>query len=393
MISKKIVDNLSNASWIRAMFEEGEKLRKIHGADKVFDFSIGNPEVEPPLAVKSKIEELVKANNPGKHRYMANAGYADVRQKVADYIRTETGLPLTSENIVMTCGAAGGLNVVLKSILNPNEEVIILAPFFVEYLTYIDNHGGVPVVVEADTSSFQPNLKSLEGKINEKTKAIIINTPNNPSGVIYKEEVLKQISALIDKKEKEFGTSIFVLSDEPYAKITYDDAKVPSMLNIFKNSIIVNSFSKSLALPGERIGYIAVNPAIPEVSLLMAALVYCNRVLGYVNAPALMQKVIADTIGEGVDVAEYKKKRDLLYNHLTSLGFSCIKPEGAFYLFPKCPINDDIEFAKIAVKYNILVVPGKGFGCPGYFRLSYAVNIKTVEDSLPAFTELAKEFK
>jgi aspartate aminotransferase len=393
MFSKKIVNNLSRSSWIRAMFEEGEKLRKIHGAENVYDFSIGNPEVEPPLAVVTKLQQLVSSTIPGKHRYMANAGYMDVREKVAAYLKNTTGTPLSFENIIMTCGAAGGLNVVLKSILNPDEEVIILAPYFVEYLTYIDNHGGKPVLVQADTSTFQPNVKQLEAAITEKTKAIIINTPNNPSGVVYSEEILKQISKLLEQKEKEYNTTIFVLSDEPYAKITYDAVEVPSMLKLFKNSIIVNSFSKSLALPGERIGYIAANPSIKDVNLLISAMVYCNRVLGYVNAPALMQKVIADTIGEGVNVEEYKKKRDLLYNHLINLGFSCIKPEGAFYLFPKALIDDDIEFTKRAIKYNLLLVPGTGFGCPGFFRISYAVSLKTVENSLPAFTELAKEFK
>lgn len=393
MFSKKIVENLSRSSWIRAMFEEGEKLRKIHGADKVYDFSIGNPEVEPPMAVKEKLQQLVLAHNPGKHRYMPNAGYMDVREKVAEHLKKETKVSLSYENIIMTCGAAGGLNVVLKSILNPGEEVIVLAPYFVEYLTYIDNHGGKPVIVEADTSTFQPNVKKLETLITKNTKGIIINTPNNPSGIIYSEEVLKQIAALLDRKEAEYGTSIYVLSDEPYAKITYDGVKVPSMMSIFKNSIVINSFSKSLALPGERIGYIAANPSIQDVGLLISAMVYCNRVLGYVNAPALMQKVIADTIGEGVNVEDYKKKRDLLYNHLTQLGFSCIKPEGAFYLFPKALIDDDIEFTRRAIKYNLLLVPGTGFGCPGFFRISYSVSLKTVENSLAAFTELVKEFK
>lgn len=393
MFSKKIVDNLSKSSWIRAMFEEGEKLSLLHGADKVFDFSIGNPEVEPPIAVTEKLKRLVLEGTPGKHRYMANAGHKDVREKVAAYLKKESDVNLSFENIIMTCGAAGGLNVVLKSLLNPGEEVIVLAPFFVEYLTYIDNYGGKPVIVEADTSTFQPNIKLLETLITEKTKAIIINTPNNPSGVIYSEEVLQKISKLLIDKGNEFNTTIYVLSDEPYAKITYDGIKVPNMLKIFKNSIIVNSFSKSLALPGERIGYIVANPEISDVNLLISAMVYCNRVLGFVNAPALMQKVIADTIGEAVNVEEYQKKRDLLYNHLISLGFTCIKPEGAFYLFPKALIKDDIEFIRRAIKYNILLVPGSGFGCPGYFRISYSVSLKTVENSLPAFTELAKEFK
>lgn len=393
MFSQKIVDNLGKSSWIRAMFEEGEKLRKIHGPDKVFDFSIGNPEIEPPQSVKETLKKSVLDDKPGQHRYMSNAGYPDVREKVAEYLQKENGISLSQQNIIMTCGAAGGLNVVLKSLLNPGEEVIVFSPYFVEYLFYIDNHGGRPVVIGTNSETFEPDPEILEKYITKQTKAIILNTPNNPTGVIYSEDTLKKIAGVLEAKEKEFGTSIFVISDEPYGKIVYDGAKVPSMFTIFKNSIIVNSFSKSLALPGERIGYIAVNSAIENVDLLINCMIFCNRTLGFVNAPALIQKVIGESLNEVVDAGEYKKRRDLLYNHLINLGFSCVKPDGAFYLFPKAFIEDDVEFVKRALKYNLLLVPGTGFGCPGYFRLSYCISLKTIENSLPAFEALAKEFK
>jgi len=393
MFSHKIVDNLSKSSWIRAMFEEGEKLRKIHGADKVYDFSLGNPDMEPPLAVKEKLKDLVMDERPGKHSYMSNAGYNDVRAKVAAYLQEEKGVPLTYENIIMTCGAAGGLNVVLKSLLNPGEEVLILSPYFVEYLFYVDNHGGKPVVVPTNPDTFEPDPHVLKDYITPKTKALILNSPNNPTGVVYSEQTLKKIAQLLEDKEKEYNTAIFVISDEPYDRIVYDGVQVPSLFRIFKNSIIVNSFSKSLALPGERIGYIAVNSTIKDADVLINAMVFCNRTLGFVNAPALMQKVIADTIDAEANVEEYKRRRDLLYNHLTGLGFSCVKPQGAFYLFPKALIEDDVEFVKRAVKYNLLLVPGTGFGYPGYFRISYSVDPKMIENSLPAFEALVKEFK
>lgn len=392
MISKKIEQNLKKSSWIRAMFEEGEKLRKIHGADNVFDFSIGNPEFEPPKAVEEALLRTVSDDSAGKHRYMSNAGYADVRSKIASHIKNETRISLSSENIIMTCGAAGGLNVALKALLDPGDEVIVFSPYFVEYLFYIDNHGGKPVVVPTDKTTFQPSAEIVEKYITPKTKAIIINTPNNPTGVVYSSETLNKLANVLEQKEKKYNSSIYVISDEPYSSIVYDYIEVPSILKIFKNSIVVNSFSKSLALPGERIGYIAVNDSIKNSRLLIDAMVFCNRTLGFVNAPATIQKVIAQTIEEKVDTKEYEKRRDLLYNHLTKLGFSCVKPEGAFYLFPKALIDDDIEFCKRALKYNLLMVPGTGFGCPGFVRLSYCLNIKTIEGALPAFEEFVKEF-
>jgi aspartate aminotransferase len=393
MLSQKIVDNFNKSSWIRAMFEEGERLRKIYGSDKVYDFSLGNPEIEPPVAIKRTLKELVLEDEPGKHRYMSNAGYGDVRAKTASYVNKTHGVSLTPENIIMTCGAAGALNVVLKTLLNPGEEVIVFSPFFVEYLTYIDNHGGVPVIVPTNPKNFQPDPDTINKYISPKTKAVIINSPNNPTGVIYNENLLRQIAKVLEAKEKEFNSTIFVISDEPYVKIVYDNAVVPSILQIFKNSLIVNSFSKSLALPGERIGYIAVNSAIKNAGLLINGMVYCNRILGYVNAPALFQKVVADNLDESIDIEWYKKRRDILYNHLVNIGFDCIKPQGAFYLFPKALIEDDVEFVKRAVKYNLLLVPGKGFGCPGYFRIAYCVSLDTVNNSLPAFEALAREFR
>ncbi len=393
MFSQKVINSLSKSSWIRAMFEEGERLRKIYGPDKVYDFGIGNPEMEPPAAVRESIIRIAQSDTPGQHRYMSNAGYQDVRERIAQYINRENGVSLTAQHIVMTCGAAGGLNVVLKALLNPGEEVIVLSPYFVEYLYYIDNHGGVPVVVPTDSETFQPDVEAIEKNITSRTKAIIINSPNNPTGVIYSENVLKNISQLLESKEKEFGTSIYVISDEPYARIVYDDAKVPSILKIFKNSIVINSFSKSHALPGERIGYIAVSSAMDNSDMLINALVFCNRTLGFVNAPAMFQKVIGETLDSAVDIEAYKKRRDILYNHLVNLGFSCIKPQGGFYLFPKALMDDDVEFKNRALKHNLLIVPGQGFGWKGHFRLSYCIDIKVIENSLPAWEALVKEFK
>lgn len=389
MLSQKIVENVSKGSMIRAMFEEGAKLKKLHGADKVYDFSLGNPDVEPPEAVIEAFRKYIE--EPDIHKYMSNAGFDDVREKIANRIQEETGAAISAGSIVMTCGAAGGLNVVLKTILNPGEEVVLFAPYFVEYLTYIDNSVGKPVIVPANTDTFEPDANALRNYITQKTKAIIINSPNNPTGVIYKEQTLKEIAKVLEEKESEFNSTIFVLSDEPYNKLVFDDVQVPSVLRIFKNSIVVNSFSKSLALPGERIGYIAVSSAVKDADLLMNCLIYCNRVLGFVNAPSLLQKVVAASINVAIDTDIYKERRDLLYNILTSCGFSCIKPQGAFYLFPKSPIPNDMEFKNLALKYNILLVPGSGFGCPGYFRLAYCVSLKTIENSLPAWKALANE--
>ena len=393
MLSNKIREDLGKASFIRAMFEEGEKLRSLYGADKVFDFSIGNPDIEPPAIVKEALKKAVSDDRPRLHGYMSNAGFVDVRASVAARLAKDTGAPVSYENVVMTCGAGGALNVALKTLLNPGEEVIVLSPYFVEYLFYIDNHGGKSVIVKTEPETFQPDPAKLYEAINKNTKAIIINSPHNPTGVVYSEAVLKEMADRVAAREKEFGTGICVISDEPYSKIVYDNTHVPPVFNIFKNSIIVDSFSKSLSLPGERIGYIAANPSIENIELLMDGLIFANRTLGYVNAPALFQRILPESLNAVVEVEEYKKRRDLLYDGLVKCGYECIKPQGAFYLFPKSIIADDVEFCKRAMKYNLVIVPGKGFGCPGHFRIAYCVDIDIIRNSLPAFEALAKEFR
>lgn len=389
-ISKKIEQNLSNASWIRAMFEEGARLSKIHGADKVYDFTIGNPDVEPPQLLREELKKLAENPVPGMHKYMSNAGYPETRAAIAEVLTEESNLPFTDANIVMTVGAGGALNVVLKTILDPGDELIILSPFFVEYKFYIDNHGGIAKVVPTK-ENFQPDIKAIEEAIGPKTKGIIINTPNNPTGVIYGSQSLEELGSMLRKKEAELGNDIYVISDEPYAKISYDGIKVPSVFKYIDNSIVVTSHSKDLALPGERIGYLAVSPKVKNLSLVMEGMTFANRVLGFVNAPALMQRLVTKLQRVSVDIAEYQEKRDILYDNLTEMGFKMIKPQGAFYLFPESPLPDDIAFVKTALKYNILLVPGSGFGQPGYFRMTYCINKKIIENSLPAFRELAKE--
>lgn len=390
-ISKKIEENLKRASWIRAMFEEGEQLRKIYGDDKVYDFTIGNPDMEPPAAFREQLKELAQNPLPGMHKYMSNAGYSATRQAVARVLSEDSGLDFTEENIVMTVGAGGALNVVLKTLLNQDEEVIVPSPYFVEYKFYTDNHGG-KIKEIATRDDFQLDLDAIEGAIGPATKAIIINTPNNPTGVVYNAESLEKLGLLLKRKEAELGTEIYVISDEPYAKISYDGVQVPCIFKYIDNSIVVTSHSKDLALPGERIGYLAVSPKVSNLSLVMEGMVFSNRILGFVNAPALIQRLVTNLQRESVDIAVYQEKRDILYDNLTEMGFEMIKPAGAFYLFPKSPIPDDVAFIRAAQKHNILLVPGSGFGKPGYFRIAYCMDKKVVVNSLPAFRELAKEF-
>lgn len=390
-ISKKIETNLKNASWIRAMFEEGEKLRKIYGYDNVYDFTLGNPDVEPPAQFREALKKLANDPIPGMHRYMSNAGYPETREAVARVLSEESGLNFNPLNIVMTVGAGGALNVVLKALLDPGDEVMILSPFFVEYKFYIDNHGGVPREVSTD-ENFQLDLQAIEEAITPKTKAIIMNTPNNPTGVVYSEDSLEALGKLLAKKEVELGTEIFVISDEPYAKISYDGVTVPCVFKYIKNAIVVTSHSKDLALPGERIGYLAVSPLVHDLPLVMEAMTFTNRTLGFVNAPALMQRLVTELQKEKVDIDEYQEKRDILYDALTGFGFKIVKPQGAFYLFPESPIPDDVAFVKAALKYNVLLVPGSGFGKPGYFRISYCIDKQIILNALPAFEKIAEEF-
>lgn len=391
-ISKKIERFLSGSSWIRRMFEEGELLRKTHGAESVYDFTLGNPNVEPPLKFKEELKKIAAGSSVGMHRYMSNAGYLETRSAVAEVLTECSGLSFKAKHIVMTSGAAGALNVVLKTLLNEGEEVIVLKPYFVEYKFYIDNHSGKTVEVSTG-SDFQPDLNALADAISPLTKVILINSPNNPTGVVYEKEVLDNLGRLLAHKSSELSKTIYLVSDEPYAKITYDSVVAPCIFNSYRHSIVVTSHSKDLALPGERIGYIAAHPEIDTLDLLMDGLVFANRTLGFVNAPALMQRIVAVLQKEKVNIKEYQEKRDILYNHLTKIGFDIVKPKGAFYLFPKCPIPDDIEFVKLAQKYNLLLVPGSGFGMPGYFRMAYCIDKKVIDNSLPAFSSLAKDLK
>ena len=394
MISNKMKTMVSNSSVIRAMFEEGKRLSEIYGEENVFDYSIGNPNIEAPSEIKDIIIKILNEENPNKlHGYMNNSGYEDVREGIAENINVKYNTKLNYENIVMTCGAAGGLNIILKSILNPGDEVIIFAPFFGEYINYVNNFDGKIKIVSADTKSFQPNLKELEKEITSKTKAIIINSPNNPSGVIYNENTIIKMSKILKMKEEELGSQIYLISDEPYREIIYDNAKVPCILNYYDNSFIEYSYSKSLSLPGERIGYVVVNSKIKDFKEMVASLNISNRILGFVNAPSLFQRVIKESLNLEVDSNIYKKNRDLLYNHLIQIGFECMKPEGTFYLFPKSPIDNDVKFCEDAKKFNILAVPGSTFGCPGYFRLSYCISYEKVEKSLKAFDNLMNLYK
>jgi len=389
-IATKIQTFIEGSSWIRKMFEEGERLRKIHGAENVFDFTLGNPNVEPPKKFDEELLKLARTSPPGIHRYMNNAGYDESRAAVAEILAEKSGLPVTGAQVMMTCGAAGALNAALKTMLNPGEEVIILAPYFVEYKFYIDNHGGVSTVVPTDPDTFQLDIPAIERAITPQTRALIICSPNNPTGVIYPAQSLHDLGMMIQRKERELERQIYVISDEPYARIAYDGTTVPNIFPYVDNSLIVTSHSKDLALPGERIGYLAVNPRMTHVELFMEGAIFCNRTLGFVNAPALMQRLVARLQRESVDIAAYQEKRDILYHYLTELGFSMVRPDGAFYLFPKSPFADDVEFVKLAQKHHILLVPGAGFGATGHFRIAYCVDKAMIERSLPAWCALAK---
>lgn len=389
MISTKMKDLVASSSLIRAMFEEGKRLASIHGIENVYDYSLGNPNVEPPEAIKDAIREILDDESPNMvHGYMNNSGYEDVRDAVAKHTNRLYGTDVAKDHIVMTCGAAGGLNIIFKTLINPGDEILVFAPYFGEYRNYASNFEANLVVVPADTDTFQPNLGLMEEYITDKTKVVIVNSPNNPSGVVYSDETIKGMADILRKKEEELGHSIFLISDEPYREIVYDDVFVPYLLNYYKNTIVGYSYSKSLSLPGERIGYLVVHPEIEDVDNVMASLNVANRILGFVNAPSLFQRVIAKALDSSVDVGVYKKNRDTLYDHLIKTGFEALKPEGAFYLFMKSPIEDDKQFCADAKQFNLLLVPGSAFGCPGYVRLSYCISYERIVNSLPAFESL-----
>lgn len=393
MIAEKMKPFVQNNSAIRMMFEEGNRLRAKYGADKVFDFSLGNPSVPAPDCVRQAIVDLVNEEEPTVlHGYMSNAGFEDVRATIAESLNRRFGTAFSAKNLIMTVGAASGLNVILKTLLNPGEEVIVFAPYFLEYGAYVKNYDGKLVEISPNTTTFQPNLEELEEKITANTKAVIVNTPHNPTGVVYSEETIKKLSAILEKKQEEFGSTIYLISDEPYRELAYDGVEVPYLTKFYKNTVVGYSYSKSLSLPGERIGYLVIPDELEDSETVIAAASIANRILGSVNAPSLMQKVIARCVDAEVDVAAYDKNRIALYEGLKECGFECIKPQGAFYLFVKSPVANEKEFCEAGKKYNILMVPGSSFACPGYVRLAYCVSYETIVNSLPEFKKLAEEF-
>ncbi len=389
-VSRKIAEFGTKSSWIRRMFEEGARLKREHGQQNVFDFSLGNPNLDPVKTVKLAILEAAKEDTNGIHGYMPNAGLLSTRAAVARKIREDEGIDIDENHLVMTVGAGGALNVIFKTILNPGDEVIVPSPCFVEYTFYADNHGGRAVLVPT-LEDFSLDLSAIENAISPTTAAVLINSPNNPTGKVYSEPEIRALGKLLEAKSVEVGRDILLVSDEPYRGITYDGAVVPSILQAYANSMVATSFSKDLSLPGERLGYIAVNPGVSEKTSTINGLVLSNRILGFVNAPALMQRAVEGVLRDTVDISVYKRRRDRLFTALTSFGYQCVEPEGAFYLFPKSPLADDVEFVARLQKKLILTVPGVGFGAPGYFRIACCVSDATIEGALKGFEEAIKE--
>ena len=390
-IAEKITQFMERSSWIRKMFEEGAALKAQYGADQVCDFTLGNPDVAAPDAVEEELGKIVREPALLKYGYMPNAGYPETRAAVAGFLGGEQQVAVNPQGIVMTCGAGGALNVIFKTILNPGDEVITPSPFFVEYNFYVDNHGGVLRSI-APGDDFALDLEGIAAAINEKTAAVIINSPNNPSGVIFSAEQIAALGRLLTDKSSELGRTIYLVSDEPYRKLVYDGLTVPPIFPVYRNSIIANSYSKELSLAGERIGFLALHPDADDFNQLVNGFVFTNRILGFVNAPGIMQRLIARLQGVTVDVEIYQRKRDRLYQGLVEAGFQVTKPQGAFYLFPKSPLTDDVEFVRELQQYRILAVPGSGFSGPGFFRLAYCVDDATIERSLPIFKEVGKKF-
>lgn len=395
MISEKMKPLVQNNSAIRIMFEEGKRLASIYGAENVYDFSLGNPNVPAPKEVEEAILEVLKEEESTfVHGYMSNSGYEDVRETIAQSLNERFGTNFGFRNILMTVGAASGLNIILKTLLNPEDEVITFAPYFLEYGSYVRNYDGKLVVVSPNTVNFQPNLDEFAEKITAKTKAVIINTPNNPTGVVYSDATLKRLADILRAKEEEFGTTIVLISDEPYRELAYDGVEVPYVTKYYADTVVCYSYSKSLSLPGERIGYLVIPDELSSSEEVFTAATISNRVIGCVNAPSLMQRVIKRCIEKNaaVNLEAYDRNRNLLYNSLKEYGFECIKPEGAFYMFVKSPIADEKVFSGQAQKYNLLLVPGSSFACPGYVRIAYCVSYEQIERSLPAFQKLAKDY-
>ncbi len=382
---------MGNSSWIRRMFEEGVELKQRYGEENVFDLSLGNPIMEPPTEFFQELKKIAEHPASGMHRYMSNAGYAETRAAVAEQLSFETGIKFTASDVIMTHGAAGALNVILKTILNHGDEAIIFAPYFAEYVHYIDNHYGVSRILPTD-EQFAPRVDELAKAINKRTRAVLVNSPNNPSGAVYSEERLREIGEVLRKKESELGTNILLISDEAYRKLIYDGLEYPFPVHHHTNSIIATSHSKDLALPGERIGYIAVHPECHGREDLVNGFIHVNRTLGFVNASALMQHIVRHLQGVTISVAEYQKKRDFMLDNLTKMGYEMVKPQGAFYIFPKSPIEDDVAFVRELLQLKVLTVPGSGFGTPGYFRIAYCVEDRVLEGSLDGLRAAAQKY-
>lgn len=392
MIAKKMQDYVKNSSVIRAMFEEGRRLSTIYGAENVYDFSLGNPNLDPPKEIKEAILDILEEQKPTDvHGYMNNSGYEDVRETIAQSINEKFQTAFHKENILMSVGAGGGLNVIFKTLLDPGDEVVTFAPFFGEYRNYVANFDGILKVIPPDLETFQPNLDLFDQYVTEKTKVILINSPNNPTGVVYSEETLERLSQILMEKQAQFGQDIYLVSDEPYRELAYDGVVVPYPTKYYTNTIIGYSFSKSLSLPGERIGYIVIPSEASDFQNLVSAANIATRILGFVNAPSLFQKVVARCLDAQVNLDYYDQNRSLLYESLTRFGYSCIRPQGAFYLFVKAPVEDDVAFCAKAKGKRILIVPGSSFGCPGYVRIAYCVAYDTIQNSLPGFQELIQE--
>jgi len=391
-IARHMETAVSESSWIRRMFEAGNSLRAIHGPDHVFDFSLGNPNVDPPERFRTLLRQLAETSGARDHGYPPNAGYPDVRRSVAAYISKQQQSNISEQDVVMTCGAAGALNVILKAILDPGDEVITPAPYFPEYTGYVTNHGGVLKTVST-LSDFSLDISAISNGISNKTKGVIINSPHNPTGQVYTADSLSQLGLLLNEKSKALHRTIYLISDEPYRKIVYDGITVPSLFTCYNESIIATSYSKDLSIPGERIGFLAVNPASTYRIDLINAMVLANRILGFVNAPALMQRVIGSLQGEQVDISAYTRKRDLICEGLADCGYEFLRPKGAFYLFPKSPIPDDIAFVRELQERLILVVPGSGFGGSGYFRIAFCVDDETIKGAMPGFKQVLNQYQ
>jgi aspartate aminotransferase len=389
-IANRIKAAMEGSSWIRRMFEEGAELKAKLGPEKVFDFTLGNPDLEPPARFKEELRAAVADPRPGLHCYMPNAGLAPVRQALAAHLSRVHRLDFKSDDLILTCGAAGGLNVILKTLLDPGDEVVVFAPFFPEYLFYADNHGGVARVVETD-EHFQLDLKALEQALGPRTRAVIVNSPNNPTGQVYEAPALKELGQFLSHHAGRHGRPVYLVADEPYRRLVYDNFSLPSIFEAYPNTVLATSFSKDLSIPGERLGYVAVSPRAAGRGELFAGMVLANRILGFVNAPALMQRVVANLTEVSVDLAPYARRRELFCDLLTRSGYDFIKPKGAFYLFPQAPGGDDLACVARLKEENILAVPGRGFGRQGYFRLAFCVAEAVIAAAAPGFARAREQ--